>query len=141
MRAAFDKRNVKATAFRAASVERWKDANCLHDAGRFQGAIYLCGYVLECELKYCVCVARGTPCMEEAEAKRLGHELPQLLDAADLAKRLSGNRDLFVAFQAINSRWSTEIRYSGGASSRRQSERFLRDSRALWHWLETEPKS
>ena len=141
VRPAFDKRLVKATVFRAASIERWKDAKCLHDAGRFQGAIYLCGYALECELKYCVCVARGVERIEEEEAKRLGHSLPELLNAAGMANLLSGNRDLLVAFHAINSRWSTEIRYSGGVSSQRESERFLRDSRALWLWLKTESKS
>lgn len=141
MRAPFDKRLVKATVFRAASIERWKDANCLHDAGRFQGAIYLCGYALECELKYCVCVARGLEHMEEGEAKRLGNELPVLLNAAGIASPLSGNRDLLIAFHTINSRWSTEIRYSGGVSSEKESERFLRDSRALLLWLRTKSKS
>ncbi len=141
MRAVFDKRLVKATVFRAASIERRKDAECLHVAGRFQGAIYLCGYALECELKYCVCAARGIARMEESEAKRLGHVLPELLDAAGMAKLLSGNRDLLVAFQAINSRWSTEIRYSAERSSRTESERFLRDSRVLLLWLRTESKS
>ncbi len=138
MRAGFDRRLVKATVFRAASIERWKDAECLHAAGRFQGAIYLCGYALECELKYCVCAARRIGRIEEGEAKRLGHELPELLDAAGMARPLSKNRDLLVAFQTINNRWSTEIRYSGGGSNKKDSERFLRDSWALLSWLRTE---
>ncbi len=141
MRATFGTPLVKATVFRAASIEGWKDAECLHEAGRFQGAIYLCGYALECWLKFCVCLARGIPHLEEREAKRLGHELPELLDAVGLGKLLSRNRDLLVAFQTISSRWSTEIRYSGGGSNSRDSERFLRDSRALLLWLKTQSKS
>ena len=141
MRASFDKRLVKATVFRAASVERLKDATCLHDADRFQGAIYLCGYALECEIKYRVCRARGVLHMEEGEAKQYGHKLPELLDAAGLLRPLTGNRDLYIAFQNISSRWSTEIRYSGGASSRRESEKFLKDSRALLLWLKTGSRS
>ncbi len=141
MRARFGTRLIKATVFRAASNERLEDAKCLHKAGRFQGAIYLCGYALECWLKSCVCVARGVPHIEEREAKRLGHELPELLDAAGLARLLASNRDLLVAFQTISSRWSTELRYSSGGSNSRDSERFLRDSRALLLWLRTESKS
>lgn len=141
MRATFGTRLIKATVFRAASIERWKDAECLHAAGRFQGAIYLCGYALECLLKFRICLARGVPHLEEREAKRLGHELPELLDAAGLGGLLSRNSDLLVAFQAISSRWSTEIRYSGGGSNSRDSERFLRDSRALLLWLRTQSKS
>ncbi len=141
MRAVFDKRLVKATVFRAASTERREDAECLHKAGRFQGAIYLCGYALECELKYCVCVAQGIARMEESKAKGLGHALFKLLDAAGMAKLLSENRDLRVAFHGINNRWSTEIRYSAERSSRGESERFLKDSKALLLWLRKESKS
>ncbi len=79
--------------------------------------------------------------MEEKEAKQLGHELPVLLDAAGLGTLISRNQDLLVAFQTINSRWSTEIRYSGGGSNSRDSERFLQDSRVLLIWLRTESKS
>jgi len=144
MGAVFDKRLVKATVFRAASIERFKDATCLHAAGRFEGAIYLCGYALECQLKYCFCLARGMAHMEEGEARRLGHRLPELLDAAGWARLLSGNRklrELHVAFHDINRRWSTEIRYSAERSSRKESERFLKDWRALLLWLRTASRS
>lgn len=138
---AFDRRLVKATVFRAASIERWTDARCLHEGGRFQGAIYLCGYALECELKYCVCRTRKIERMEEGEARRFGHHLTELLDAAGMAQVLSRQRELFLAFQRINARWSTQIRYSGGASSKVESERFLRDSEWLLAWLRTGSKS
>ena len=141
MRSRFEKPHIKRTVFRAASIERWKDANCLHAAGRFQGAIYLCGYALECKLKYCVCVALGIARMEESEAKKLGHGLLELLNRAGMTTLLSGNRALLVAFHDINERWSTEIRYSGGISSERESERFLREAEWLLGWLEMESKS
>lgn len=127
---------MKATVFRAASIERWKDALCLHKAGRFQGAIYLCGYALECELKFCVCAAQRKARLEESEAKRLGHGLAELLDAAGIRNRLYANDDLRVAFHNINSRWSTEIRYSGRASDEKTSASFLRDTQDLREWLQ-----
>jgi len=135
MRARFETRLVKATVFRAASIERLKDAQCLHDAGRFHGAIYLCGYALECELKYRICRARRIESMVELEAKRLGHRLAELLRLAGLANLILRNRELSVAFQAVNEGWSTEIRYSGIGRNRRDSEEFLKDSRALLLWL------
>ena len=79
--------------------------------------------------------------MDEREAKWFGHRLPELLDAAHMAKPLSGNRDLYLALQEIHSRWSPEIRYSGGAGNSRESDRFLKDSWALLSWLKTESKS
>lgn len=121
-------------------MERLEDARCLHDGGRFQGAIYLCGYALECELKFCVCRSRKVAHMQEGEAKQLGHSLPELLDKAGLA-RLLHREDLREAFHRINRRWSTEIRYSGGASNDRESGTFLRDSEWLLSWLRTESKA
>lgn len=128
---------VKATVFRAAAIERWKDAQSLHDAGRFQVAIYLCGYSLECELKYRVCASRRQGRMVEREAKNLGHDLFRILAAAGLVQTLSRERDLFSAFHDINGMWSTEMRYSGRVGSSGESQRFLRDSRALISWLRT----
>ena len=128
--------SIRATVFKAASIERFKDAECLHSRGRFEGAIYLCGYALECRLKFSICAVRNRNHLEEREAKELGHELMRLLDATKLRDRLASNDDLFVALHSINTRWSTEIRYSGTAGTVRESERFLRDTRALCQWLE-----
>jgi hypothetical protein len=134
-------RIVKATVFRQASFERLQDAKCLHKAGRFQGAIYLCGYALECQLKANVCTARRVESLEEREAKNLGHELANVLDAAQLSVKLIGNEDLRTAFYRIANRWSTGIRYSGGRSNKQECRRFIKDSEFLLSWLKTESKS
>jgi hypothetical protein len=141
MRGRIGPRVFRATVFRQASIERLLNAKCLHEAGRFQGAIYLCGYALECRLKFCVCSARGVTYLEETEAKSLGHGLDKSLHAAGLNEKLYGNEDLRVAFLRITRQWSTEIRYSGSARNDRESESFLRDTRALLRWLEMESKS
>ncbi len=133
-------RRIRAEVFRAASIERWLDAECLHRGGRFQGAIYLCGYALECELKSRVCAVRGGS-IDKQEAKGLGHDLPKILDAARLRERLSGITDLWSAFHDINPQWLVGMRYSGRASNSRDSERFLKGCRALILWLRTESKS
>jgi len=141
MRAKIPVRVVRATVFRQASIERLLDAKCLHEAGRFQGAIYLCGYALECRLKFCVCLSRGAPHLKEGEARSLGHGLERSLDAAGLKEKLYQSEDLRVAFLRIIRQWSTEIRYSGSARNDRESESFLKDTRALLRWLETESRS
>ena len=137
MRGRIGPRVIKATVFEAASGERWKDAQCLYEAGRYQGAIYLCGYAIECQLKASVCTARGVESLEQREAKKLGHELTHVLDAARLSRKLNENKDLHTAFYEIANRWSTAIRYTGGGSGEWECERFLRDSEALLLWLKT----
>ena len=123
--------------FRAAADERWKDARCLHQAGRFDGAIYLCGYVLECFLKFVLCERRNQRGLELAEAKQLGHNLVELLERTGLRGQLFQNRDLWRAFETINSQWSPELRYRARKSTSKSSEIFLRDTRDLRNWLET----
>ena len=134
-------RLVKATVFRQASIERLQDAKCLHRAGRDQGAIYLSGYGLECRLKFSVCAARRVTHLEETKAKNLGHDLKRLVTAAGLNEKLSRNVDLRVAFHRVNGQWSTELRYSGSAGNKRNSESFIDDTTALMGWLEMESKS
>jgi len=78
--------------------------------------------------------------MEEGEAKRLGHQLTELLGAAGMANLLASKRDLLEAFHKIEETWSTEIRYSGAVASKKESDTFLKDCRALLLWLRTEQK-
>ena len=101
---------IPANRFRYVAEERWKDARCLHANKRFDGAIYLCGYVLECFLKFALCQVTNRRSMELTEAKRWSHNLVELLEGCGLGAALQRNLDLQVAFARINNRWSPEIR-------------------------------
>lgn len=129
---------IPANRFRQAADERWKDAQCLHHNKRFAGAIYLCGYVLECFLKFVLCELRNHDKMDLGEAKQLGHNLIELLDGSGLRTALQQKRDLHLAFDRINSRWAPEMRYSGKASDETSSEIFLRDTKDLRSWLQNQ---
>jgi HEPN domain-containing protein len=41
--------------FEAVARERIDDAKALRDTGRFAGAVYMCGYAVECALKASIC--------------------------------------------------------------------------------------
>jgi hypothetical protein len=129
---------VPANRFRQAAEERWKDARCLHESRRFEGAIYLCGYVLECFLKFAYCGLKNLRCMDLREAKRLSHDLSAWLDARGLGAALGKSRDLEVAFARINNRWAPEMRYSGMIGDERSSASFLQDTKDLRNWLQTQ---
>jgi hypothetical protein len=127
--------SVRATVFRAASIERLEDAQCLHRARRFHGAVYLCGYALECELKHSICKSRNSSTMGLREAKQVGHNLHELLARTQRLVELSQNQELYLAFEAVSSQWSTEMRYLGARGDERHSTRFLRDSQTVLLWL------
>jgi len=129
---------VPANRFRQAADERWKDARCLRDGNRFEGAIYPCGYVLECFLKFALCELTNRRSIELTEAKRWSHNLLELLEACGLGAALAGNPDLRVAFARINNRWSPEMRYSGKVSDEGTCTSFLQDTKDLRNWLQTQ---
>lgn len=129
---------VPANRFRQAADERWKDAKCLHDNRRFEGAIYLCGYVLECFLKFALCEVKNQSWMDLSKAKGLGHNLVELMDECNLGKALADKPDVREAFARINNHWAPEMRYSGRASDERTSASFLRDTKDLRNWLQTQ---
>ena len=129
---------VPAKRCRQAADERWKDAQSLHDHRRFEGATYPCGYVLECFLKFALCELRNRDSMDLKEAKRLGHNLIELLDPCGLGAAVERNLDLRLAFDRINNRWSPEGRHSGKATDKRSSVDFLRDTKDLRNWLQTQ---
>jgi hypothetical protein len=128
-------RQVKASRFRDAANERWTDAQCLHAAARFDGAIYLCGYVLECFLKFVICERRSQRSIELREVK--SHNLVELLDRSHLTVSLRKEHiDLFLAFQRVNAEWSVEMRYEARRKSKAVSTQFLRDTKDLRNWLQ-----
>jgi len=133
--------SVKAGRFREAAEERWKDAQSLHKARRYDGAVYMCGYVLECFLKFVICERSGQPSILLKDAKDLGHNLAELLDRSGLATDLrdrNRNPDLFLAFQRVNAEWSVEIRYDPRGKTEEVSRQFLRDTKDLRSWLQAQ---
>jgi HEPN domain-containing protein len=138
MRHKHDPRLIKKGRFWQAAEERWKDAECLHKAGRFDGAVYLCGYVLECFLKYAVRVRTGRSALDEREARDYGHDLYALLSATGFEEILYAQKrsDLFLAFVRLNNAWSTALRYMARSANARSSESFLNDTGAVRNWLQ-----
>jgi hypothetical protein len=96
---------------------RLSDANTLLDAGSFDGAYYLAGYVIECALK--ACVAKQVREFDFPE-KRLversyTHNLVQLLDVSGVKVTfeddIRGNEALRVSWSIVKD-WSETSRYA-----------------------------
>jgi HEPN domain-containing protein len=138
MRGRIGPRVIRATVFRQASIERLQDAKCLLEAGRFHGAIYLCGYAIECQLKANICTARRVEALDLGEAKKLGHDLTKVLEETKLRRKLVGNKELWIAFNEIEIQWSTGMRYAGTRSDERECSRFLKHAEDLLSWLKTQ---
>ncbi len=92
-------------------------AKALLDAELYSGAYYVCGYVIECALKACIC--KGTnqfdfyPSPDESRAA-WSHDFGRLVRAADLESEFNAARaadpDLDVQWGSVEE-WSHDSRY------------------------------
>jgi HEPN domain-containing protein len=98
------------------ALVRLKDASALFRSGRFEGAYYLSGYVIECAFK--ACIAKSTrrydfPDKAPVQAAHT-HDLKQLLSRAklDTALRVEFERNAeFRLNWLVVQHWSVDSRY------------------------------
>ncbi|MCI0489818.1 MAG: HEPN domain-containing protein [Blastocatellia bacterium] len=101
---------------------RIDDADALYAAGRYDGAIYLCGYAVELALKRRICITLrwsgfpSTPAEFKHYESLKTHTLDILLSLSGYEKRIK--RNSLAAWSDVGS-WDPEARYKpvGKASS------------------------
>ena len=107
------------------SRTRLREAEALFAAGLYDGAIYLCGYVLEMALKACVCRTRDIPGYPDTEpgVRQLfkTHDVGALELLAGLRSRVAQQKDLSPEFERSWNRlilWNTDLRYKPPQANR-----------------------
>ena len=93
---------------------RLEDARVLLDSGRYEGAYYLCGYVVECGLK--ACIAKQTEQYDFPDRRMVNdsytHNLTKLIKIAGLPlEQEMGKNEDFVDNWSVVKEWSEESRY------------------------------
>jgi len=110
------------TEQRKASIRRLEDAEVLLTHGRWQGAMYLAGYAVECRLKYklmqmwqCVTLKQLEVRLQRRQAafNPFTHSLRVLLRVAGGLERLQANGELWGRFAATVNAWQPAWRYRG----------------------------
>lgn len=95
---------------------RLEDAKTLLSNGRYEGAYYMAGYVVECALK--ACIARETKRHDFPDKNRVNaswtHQLTRLVDTAGLSASLdaeSKTDSRFAWCWGVVKEWTEESRY------------------------------
>lgn len=117
------------------SRHRYKDAIHLKKAERWNGAIYLGGYAIECSLKALICYGDCTNNIKETHLFKEGitgaglHNLGALREASDIlnrAIRSDKTGKLNTAWNIIIQLWKIEtLRYGREVGHKAECERFL----------------
>ena len=118
-----------------ASRRRREDAEVLHNANRWAGAIYLAGYAIECSLKALICSFEGKNNFKETRIFKRGaqgnslHSLIHLLQETPSLQRaimLDRTGKYRAAWNIITSLWQKdELRYWDKLGSEDDCRRFI----------------
>jgi hypothetical protein len=132
-----------------ASRHRYEDATFLQQCGRWNGAIYLAGYAIECSLKSLICYRgkkdnlKDTRFYEEETEKNQGmgflHNLQKLCDALPDVRRAilyDNNHTLKNAWRTVTQGWrKDELRYGHKLGNERECKLFLDNARVLYRFI------
>lgn len=116
---------------------RIDDADALHAAGRFDGAIYLCGYAVELALKRRICITLrwagfpSTPGEFKNYQSLKIHSLDVLLSLSGYERRIKKNPTTFAAWSDVGS-WDPEARYKPvGKAGAADAQRVINSAKIL----------
>jgi hypothetical protein len=116
------------------SRDRLEDAKILHDARRYDGAFYICGYAVELGLKKKICETlkwEGYPSSEKEFAQLKSfrtHDLEILLHLSGVENQIKG--EVFTDWSIVAS-WDPEIRYSSQKQTEQNAKLLLVSTEAL----------
>jgi HEPN domain-containing protein len=108
---------------------RLEEAETLFNAGLYDGAVYLCGYVIEFALKARICKLLDTkeyPSYGKLKSAYAVHDFDQLLLLSGLKEKINSAPVELYANWSIVIPWSPEMRYRPkGSVSKDEAEQIL----------------
>ena len=110
--------------------ERLDDAKALLEAGRYSGAVYICGYVVELGLKKKICETLNWdeyPIDSQYKALKT-HELEVLLHFSGVKKLVIEN---LAAEWSVVSKWDPEKRYATHQVIKADAESMIKSTEVL----------
>jgi HEPN domain-containing protein len=120
----------RSSQFALAAVRRQEDARALLKERRYNAAVYMAGYVVECTLKAVLC--RYKP-----DHMYTTHDLRRLADAMAIRDRLKSAPRLLAAFDHMAAIWDVELRYETDMGDRDMAMKSVADAADLRVWIST----
>ena len=136
-----------------ASRRRYEDAEALRNANRWNGAMYLAGYAIECSLKALICYSERTNNFKETKMFKDGtqgaalHHLPGLMEGAGLMSLLQGaglkrkvaldrTGNLKHAYNTVVQFWQKdELRYGDTVGNKSDCDHFIAAVKELHRFI------
>ena len=129
-----------------ASRRRLEDAEALYNQERWNGAIYMGGYAIECALKSLICYEEDTYNLKDTKVfkqKSLKgsnlHDLGKLLEALPNIRKAiessKGNKSYKEAWDTVKSWRNDKLRYSDKKGDKIEASKFIDAVKKLHRYL------
>lgn len=150
---AFHKYRPKPDQLRQAAQDRFLDAECLFEAGRYNSAVYMAGFVIEFHFKALLLerhrnlqspVDPADLSASDRDVHRLlysSHALDEMLGfLPEVEKKLAGaktasGRSAWAGLQDICAEWTVYVRYATAATGKDRSREYLDTIEEVKKWL------
>lgn len=123
---------MRGTLFLNVARLRFADATALLAASRYNGAMYIVGYAIECSLKWAVAERRGEV---HVPAELEHHNWAVLLDASSLTNTLKANPPLWAMFSTLLDEWAPSMRYLARNYSAKEARDLHRQYKQVFEWI------
>ena len=128
------KGSTKGTVFCELAEHRRRDVRALLEKQRWDAAVYMAWYVIECRLKYAVTVQHKT---EQLPEKYETHYLDNLLKIIRVTPGNEATQRLNAAISLLMDQWDPDMsyRYKVGKFDRGKAESFCKLVEDVYGWL------
>lgn len=126
------KGGTRGTVYREVAIQRLKDAGVLLRQARFNGAVSLAGYAIECQLKYAYCQRSGSVYLP---AQLEVHNWDALVVEAQLLKDVQAQRQISALYQALVDQWGPSLRYRTSSIKKRDADHLYSELEQLYKFF------
>jgi hypothetical protein len=99
---------------------------------RYNGAVYLAGYAIECHLKFAFCRRKAELYLP---ARLEVHDWDKLVNAAGLLLDIKQQATMYAIYSALVDKWGPSLRYWTGSYSAAEANRLYNEMNELYIFL------
>jgi hypothetical protein len=126
------KGGTRGAIYRPVAWLRLADAKSLLDRSRYNGAIYLAGYAVECHLKYAVCEKKNILYLP---AHLEVHDWDILVKSAGLIADIKAQPQVSHIYDALAERWGPALRYRTGKYTLAEASHLYTEMTSVYEFL------
>jgi HEPN domain-containing protein len=126
------KGGTRGTVYRDVATLRIEDAGNLLQNGRRNGAVYLAGYAVECQLKYAFCRRKNSVYLP---APLEVHDWERLVDQAGLLKDIKVQSAMDAIYSALVEKWGPSLRYRTASYSESEAKLLYNQMKQLYQFF------